>query len=166
MPFNQVLLPEFEMEMEKTRRVLERAPLEKSDWAPHAKSMKLGRLAQHVAEIPGWLTATLQQDELVMDGYQQPPMPKTRAELLEMFDKNVAAGRAALAAATDDAAFRKTWSLKAGGKTLFSGPRGGVVRGFVFNHLVHHRAQLGVYLRLNDIPVPSIYGPSADENPF
>src|SRR5512135_3492987 len=120
MALNQILLSEFDMEMEKTRRVLERVPLEKSDWAPHAKSMKLGRLAQHVAEIPGWLVMTLQHDELSMDGFQPEPPPTDRTKLLALFDQNVAAGRAALAGASDDAAMRTTWSLKAGGKTLFS----------------------------------------------
>ncbi len=166
MPINQMLLPEYEMEMATTRRVLERVPWDDPDWAPHAKSMKLGRLAQHVAEIPGWLPVTLQQDELDLTGVQPEPLPKSTAELLSVFDKNAAAGRAALAAATNDAAFGATWSLKAGGKTAFSGPRAGVVRGFVLNHLIHHRGQLSVYLRLKGLLVPSIYGPSADENPF
>ncbi len=165
MSINQILLAEFDMEMEKTRRVLERVPLEKSDWAPHPKSMKLGRLAQHVAEIPGWLVPALQQDELSLDGYQPEPLPRSRTELLASFDKNVTAARAALSAASDDAAFVRTWALKAGGQTMFSAPRSAVVRGFVFNHMIHHRGQLSVYLRLNDIPVPSIYGPSADEAP-
>jgi uncharacterized damage-inducible protein DinB len=166
MPINQLLLFEFDMEMEKTRRVLERVPLDKSEWAPHARSMKLGRLAQHVAEIPGWLVPTLQQDELSLDGYEPEPPPRSGAELLASFDKNVTAARTALAAAKDDAAFGKIWTLKSGGKAMFSAPRAGVVRGFVLNHMIHHRGQLSVYLRLNDIPVPSIYGPSADEGAF
>lgn len=166
MPINQAFLAEYDMEMATTRKLLERVPLEKSDWAPHEKSMKLGRLAQHVAEMPGWLPVTLQQDELDLAGAKPEPQPKTNAELLAFFDKNVAAGRKALEAAGDDAKFRQTWSLKVGGKTAFSAPRAGVVRTFVLNHVVHHRGQLSVYLRLQGIPLPSIYGPSADENPF
>ena len=161
----QALLQEFEMEMPATRKTLERVP-EKFDWAPHAKSMKMGRLAQHVAEIPDWAVKAIELDELDLAPPgappHQPPVVSSRAQVLDIYDKNAAAAKAALAG-TNDAHLMKPWSLKMGGKTLMTLPRLAVVRNFVLNHNVHHRAQLGVYLRLNDIPVPSIYGPSADE---
>ena len=169
MPINQSFLPEFDHEMAITRKFLERVPEDKFDWTPHPKSMKLGDLASHLTHMPGWLEFTFSKDELdVAPGGQQMPMPKgkNRQELLAMFDKSVATGRAALAAATDDSAWMKPWALKANGQTLFSLPRVAVVRTFVISHVIHHRAQLGVYLRLNDIPVPATYGPSADENKF
>jgi uncharacterized damage-inducible protein DinB len=169
MPMNQAFLAEYDHEMATTRRALERVPEDKFDWAPHPKSMKLGDLAAHLTHMPGWIVNAFGQDELdIAPGGKMMEMPKAknRKELLEMFDKSVAAGRAALAAATDDAAWGKTWALKATGKTLFSMPRVAVVRTFVLNHSIHHRAQLGVYLRLNNIPVPSTYGPSADEQTF
>jgi uncharacterized damage-inducible protein DinB len=145
---------------------LERIP-ENFDWKPHPKSMALGRLAQHLAEIPHWTTETLSKDELDLappgaPAHQPPPAMTKKSEILETFDKNVAEAKAALAAANDDQ-LMKPWSLKMGGKTILTMPRVAVVRNFVLNHNVHHRAQLGVYLRLNDVAVPSIYGPSADE---
>jgi len=169
MPMNQAFLPEFDHEMAITRKFLERVPENKFDWAPHPKSMKLGDLASHLTHMPGWLQSTFAQDELdVAPGGKQMPMPKAgnRQELLAMFDKSVASGRAALVAATDDSAWMKPWALKANGQTLLSLPRAAVVRTFVISHVIHHRAQLGVYFRLNDVPVPSTYGPSADENKF
>ena len=169
MPMNQAFLPEFDHEMAITRKFLERVPEDKFAWSPHPKSMKMGDLASHLTHMPGWLEHTFAHDELdVAPGGKQMPMPKgnNRRELLAMFDKSVAAGRAALVAATDDAAWMKPWALKANGQALFSLPRAAVVRTFVISHVIHHRAQLGVYLRLNDVPVPSTYGPSADENKF
>lgn len=169
MPMNQAFLPEFDHEMATTRKFLERVPENKPDWAPHPKSMKMGALAAHIAHMPGWAKETMERESLdVAPGGKQMEMPKpsNRAELLALFDKNVAAGRAALAAATDDSAWMKPWALQSNGQTLFSMPRVAVVRTFVLNHVIHHRAQLGVYLRLNDVPVPSTYGPSADENKF
>jgi uncharacterized damage-inducible protein DinB len=170
MPINQALLGEFDHEMANTRKTLERVPEDKFDWKPHAKSGSMIWLAGHVANIPGWAKETVERDTLdIAPGGQPPtppPAPKSRKELLELFDKNAAAGRAALAAANDDALWMKPWSLLSGGKTLLTMPRVAVMRGFVMNHLIHHRAQLGVYLRLNDVPVPAIYGPSADEGTF
>ncbi len=168
MPINQGLLGEFDHEVVGTRKTLERIPENKFDWAPHTKSMKLGPLAQHLAGIPGWLKESLMQDSLdIAPGGKHPedPQLKTRQEILARFDKNVAAGRAALAGAKDEEFF-KQWSLLSNGQPLLTMPKIQVVRGFVMNHLIHHRAQLGVYLRLNDIAVPSLYGPSADENSF
>ena len=169
MPINQSFLPEFDHEMATTRKALERVPEDKFDWAPHPKSMKLGILATHLAHMPGWVKETVEKEALdVAPGGKQMDMPKAnnRKELLALFDKNVAAGRAALAAANDDAHWMKPWALQSNGQTLFSMPRVAVVRTFVLNHSIHHRAQLGVYLRLNDVPVPSTYGPSADEQKF
>ena len=169
MPINQALLGEFDHEMANTRKALERVPDNKFDWAPHPKSMKMGALAKHLAEMPGWTVNALTTDSLDIspDGkpMQSPPV-KNRQEVLALFDKNVAAARKALAAANDDAQFMKPWALLMTGKTIFSMPKIAVLRGFVMNHSIHHRAQLGVYLRLNDVPVPATYGPSADENTF
>ncbi|HVB34537.1 MAG TPA: DinB family protein [Patescibacteria group bacterium] len=169
MSLSQALLAEFDHEMENTRKTLERVPEDKFSWKPHAKSMELGRLSTHVAELPGWIQQALQKDSLDINppggqGYQ-PPQISSRRQLLELFDKNVSAGRAALAAATDDQ-FGQPWSLLNAGKPIFTLPRAAVLRAMVMNHIIHHRAQLGVYLRLNDVPVPAIYGPSADETRF
>ncbi len=166
MAYKDLLLPEFDQEMANTRKTLERVPDNKLGWQPHDKSFTMGKLASHLANIPSWIDMTLNQDVLDMtpkDGkaFTTPQAGSTK-ELLEVFDKNVAAGRAVIAA-TGDEQFGKPWSLVAGGKTLFTAPRLAVLRGFVLSHNVHHRAQLGVYFRLNDIPVPAIYGPSADE---
>lgn len=169
MTMSEALLPEFDHEMANTRKTLERVPEEKFGWKPHEKSMTMGRLAKHLADIPGWVEHTLNQDRLDVNpegGQQeQPSEVPSRKELLALFDKNVATGRAALAGAADDQ-FRQPWTLLSGGKEIFTLPRAAVLRSFVMSHTIHHRAQLGVYLRLNDVPVPSIYGPSADENPF
>jgi uncharacterized damage-inducible protein DinB len=163
------LLAEFDREIEVTRKVLERVPEGKSEFKPHDKSMALDRLAGHVAELPGWAKETILQDSIEVGGQapgQAAPLKMTsRKQLLEEFDKRAAAGRAAIAGATDEA-FMKPWSLIAGGKTIFTMPKIAVLRGFVMNHMIHHRGQLSVYLRLNNVPVPSIYGPSADEQAF
>jgi uncharacterized damage-inducible protein DinB len=160
--FSQSILPEFDHEMENTRKSLERVPEEKFSFKPHAKSMTLGALATHLATINQWSEAILGQDSF--DVSTAPPNPelKSRAEVLAAFDKNTATARKAIADATD-AHLLKPWTLTAGNKTVLTMPRVAVVRSFLLNHTIHHRAQLGVYLRLNDVPVPSIYGPSADE---
>jgi uncharacterized damage-inducible protein DinB len=162
MPLNQALLPEFDHEMANTRKSLERIPDNKFDWKPHQKSMTLGALAAHLATINGWTDAIISQDSF--DVAVAPPTPKfkNRQEILDAFDKGTAGARKAISAASDEQ-FMKSWSLLNKGQTIFTMPRIGVVRSFILNHTIHHRAQLGVYLRLNDIPVPSIYGPSADE---
>jgi uncharacterized damage-inducible protein DinB len=167
MALGQALLPEFDHEMENTRKILERVPDGKFDWRPHEKSGTLGWLTTHVATIPGWTSYTIGTDRLDIADPNMPPPPKanTRAEALSLFDKAVAEGRAALAAVSD-ADLMKPWSLVGGGKTIFTMPRIAVLRSMVMNHMIHHRAQLGVYLRLNDVALPAIYGPSADENPF
>ena len=169
MALNAALLPEFDQEMASTRRTLERVPDSKFSWKPHEKSGAMGWLAGHVASIPGWLAFTIKQDslDLAPGGVQMqpPPPPRNNKELLAEFDKNVKEGRAVLAAASD-AELMKPWSLLNNGKVSMTLPKVAVVRGFVMNHLSHHRAQLGVYLRLNNIAVPAIYGPSADEGGF
>ncbi len=169
MPLSAALLPEFDQEMANTRKTLERIPDGKFSWKPHEKSSAMGPLAGHLANIPGWLSFTIKEDslDLAPGGVQMqpPPPPKNNKELLAEFDKNVKEGRAALAAASD-AELMKPWSLLNNRKVTMTLPKVAVIRGFVMNHLIHHRAQLGVYLRLNNIPVPAIYGPSADEGAF
>ena len=160
------MLPEFDMEMAKTRKVIERVPDDKFDWAPHPTSMTLGRLALHVVQVVSWAADTITLPELDLapaDGPEYPrPHAANRAELLALLDKSVASARAALAAASDEA-FAHVWTLKAAGKTMFSMPRAIVVRGMILNHMIHHRAQLAVYFRMLGVPVPPIYGPSGDE---
>jgi uncharacterized damage-inducible protein DinB len=166
MKISDALLPEFDQETVNTRKTLERVPMEKYDWAPHAKSMPMGKLATHLATLSEWMTITIDQDSLDLHppggAPFTMPVPKTSEELLKFHDDGVAKARASLAAASDEV-LMKPWSLLSGGQVLFTMPKVVVIRSFVMNHTVHHRAQLGVYLRLNDIPVPSIYGPSADE---
>ena len=166
MSLNQAILPEFDHEMANTRKTLERVPEGKFEWRPHAKSYTMCQLASHLANIPSWTPATLQQDALDLAPKDGPgyttPQARTNRELLEWFDKHVAEARKAIAD-TSDEAFMKPWSLMAGGHTIFTVPRVAALRGFIMNHQIHHRAQLGVYLRLNDIAVPATYGPSADE---
>ena len=165
MPMNQALLPEFDHEMANTRRALERVPEDKFGWKPHEKSMSLGRLATHLAELLGLVPTALESESFDFAPPGAPPrQPKTaasRAELLEMFDKNVAAARAAIGEATDPQ-LMVTWNLLFGGRTMFSMPRIAVLRGMVMNHMIHHRAQVGVYLRLLEQRIPGTYGPSAD----
>jgi uncharacterized damage-inducible protein DinB len=147
-----------------TRRVLERVPEDKFVWKPHPKSMSLVELSTHVATIPMWGVPTLNQPELDLGGRNLSTTASSRADLLARFDQNVADTRACLIGRTD-AEMQEIWSLKNNGQKLFTMPRLAVWRSFVMNHLIHHRAQLGVYLRLNDVPVPGMYGPSADEAP-
>lgn len=165
MALADALLPEFDHEMTVTRKLLERVPDDQLDWKPHQKSMSLGQLAQHVATLPTWASATLAQTELDLAGLPPLPAIQTRSELLGFFDRNVADARAALAG-KGDGELMAPWALKQGAKTIFSMPRAAVLRSFVLNHLVHHRGQLSVYLRMRDVALPSIYGPSADEGSF
>jgi uncharacterized damage-inducible protein DinB len=166
MSISQSLLPEFDQEMAGTRRVLERVPADKFSWGPHDKSMKFGRLAVHVAELPSWATMTLNTSELDFGAAPYAPTEVAKTEdLVNIFDKAVTEARATLAGAADEEFF-KNWTLRNGEQVYFTLPKIAVLRGFVMNHIIHHRAQLTVYLRLNDIPVPGLYGPSADESNF
>lgn len=168
MGLNDSMLPEFDNEMANTRKTLERVPEDKFGWKPHEKSSAMGALASHLANLPSWGSLTLGSDSFDLNPGGTPARTEeltSRAGLLETFDKNVAATRAAIAGASDPDFF-KPWTLLSNGNTLMTLPKIAVLRNFVLNHVIHHRAQLGVYLRLNDVPVPSIYGPSADENPF
>jgi uncharacterized damage-inducible protein DinB len=162
MPLVDGLLPEFDHEMAVTRKVLERVPDGQFEWKPHQKSMSLGQLAQHVATIPTWGKVAMSQDAFDLAGNPQAGQLPTRNEILSLFDRNVSDARAALAG-KGDGEMMAPWTLKRGAHTIFSMPKASVWRSFVMNHLIHHRAQLGVYLRMHDIPLPSVYGPSADE---
>jgi uncharacterized damage-inducible protein DinB len=166
MPIKDLLLPEFDQELRKTRIVLERLPyaLDKHDFKPHEKSMPLAKLAAHTAQMPAFLSLILSTSELdLAKSGIKPLVMQSRAQLLAAFDNFSAEAHALLEAATDRA-MHETWKLSATGKSIYNGSRYFAIRTMFFNHLVHHRAQLGVYLRLNDIAVPSTYGPSADES--
>ncbi len=165
MSIAESLLPEFDRELGVTRRVLERVPDGQFGWKPHEKSMTLGRLAEHLAELPMWARVAI-VDRGIDLAVGRPPdyvPPATRASVLAMFDKNVVDARAALVGRTD-AELMAPWTLKAQGKEVFTMPKAVVLRSFVMNHLIHHRGQMSVYLRLHNVPVPSMYGPSADES--
>lgn len=156
-------LAELENEAKVTRTVLERIPADKFNWKPHEKSMTFGRLASHVAEMFGWTKETLKSDVLDFATMDYTPFePKTTEDLLAFFDKHIASAKAILAE-TSDETFLTNWTMRNGETEYFTMPKVAVQRSFVMNHIIHHRGQLSVYLRLNDIPVPSIYGPSADE---
>ena len=166
MTYAETLLPEFDQEMASTRKVLERIPDEKLDWQAHPKSHTIGWNANHLADLPNWLAETLTNTSLDIApiGGEPYKLPKltSRQEIVDQFDRNVAKARKTLVAVKDEDA-GKMWSLLRGGQPIFTMPRAAVVRGLVLNHIIHHRAILCVYLRLNDIPVPGMYGPSGDE---
>lgn len=164
MALKDALLPEFDQEMATARRVIERLPEDRYDWTPHQKSMTGGRIASHIAEMTTWGTLAIKQDSLDLAGERQPFNAASRAELLATFDRNAAECRSAIEGA-DDATLMQPWSLVNGSETIATMPKVSVIRMFVLNHIIHHRGQLSVYLRLTDTPVPSIYGPSADEGP-
>jgi uncharacterized damage-inducible protein DinB len=164
MPLIDALLPEFDREMGLTRRVLDRVPDAQFAWRPHPTSVTVGRLAEHLAELPQWALMTMTQSSIDMatprPADYQPPA--NRVAVLTMMDTNVALARAALAGKTDGE-FAAPWKLLAGGKEVFTMPKAAVMRNFVLNHMVHHRGQMTVYLRMLGVPIPSIYGPSGDE---
>jgi uncharacterized damage-inducible protein DinB len=160
MSTSETLLPEFDQEMATTRRLLERVPTEKGEWKPHPKSFALGHLAQLISWMPGWITNTLRHDRLDLSVAPHYSFEPTQA-LLSDFDKNVREARDAIAESKDED-YAAAWSLTRGEQVFMTAPRGTVVRMHI-SHLVHHRGQLSVYLRLIDVPVPSIYGPTADE---
>jgi uncharacterized damage-inducible protein DinB len=158
------LIDELTREAATTRRVLERVPEDKLSWKPHAKSMSLGQLALHVAQTPGGVAQLLGQTECEPPQFRQPEAT-SRGELLAALDESIATAQSKLGAWSDSDLMAE-WKLKRGGTTLMAVPRVGMVRSIMLNHWYHHRGQLLVYLRLLDVPVPSVYGPSADENPF
>jgi uncharacterized damage-inducible protein DinB len=164
MTIAELLLPELDQEMATTRRVLERVPDDKLAWKPHDRSWSMGDLASHIVNMIKWTDVTMNQTEFDLGSVSPAEMnqaAKSRAELLEWFDANAASARQA--AARSDADYFVPWTLRNGETVYFTMPRYTCMRSFFLNHIVHHRAQLGVYLRLNNIPVPAMYGPSADE---
>jgi uncharacterized damage-inducible protein DinB len=166
MSYAEMLLPEFDHEMASTRKVLERIPDNKLDWKAHPKSNTIGWNANHLAELPGWAASIFEQNEYDFapvggERYQSPNLKSTK-EIVSLFDANVAKARKAIAAARDES-MGDVWTLRGGERHIFTMPRAAVVRGFLMSHIIHHRAILCVYLRLNDIPVPALYGPSGDE---
>jgi len=165
MAIKDALLPEFDHEMGTTRRLLDRAPEQAFDWKPHEKSMTLGGLSSHLANIPHWCTAILGAPVMDLATIPEDARPKpatSHADLLALFDTNVAAARERLATVTDPE-MMAPWTLRQGDQEIFTLPRVAALRSFVMNHSIHHRGQLSVYLRLNGVPLPSIYGPTADE---
>jgi uncharacterized damage-inducible protein DinB len=165
MTISELLLPEFDQEMASTRRVLERVPEEKFAWKPHAKSFSMGDLASHVVNMLAWTVDTMEKPEFDLAGVTPEEMNKAakgRAELLAWFDANASKARAALQ--KSDAEYQVPWTLRKGSQVFFTMPRYTCIRSFFLNHIIHHRAQLTVYLRENDVPVPGLYGPSADES--
>jgi uncharacterized damage-inducible protein DinB len=165
MAFNDFLLPEFDHEMGTTRRLLERVPDAKLTWKPHEKSMTLGQITDHLSKLAEWggaIFASTSYDLAAMDPKFKLASASSAAEALAAFDASVKSARAVMATKTD-AEYLVPWTLKQGSQEIFTLPRFSALRSFVLNHTIHHRGQLSVYLRLNDVPVPSIYGPTADE---
>jgi uncharacterized damage-inducible protein DinB len=164
MTLSDALLQEFDLERTFTRRALERVPVEEFAWKPHDKSMTLGWLATFLALVPTWGVMTIEQEQFdpAAAGGQRPALPESRAELLALFDANYGKFRDSLAATNDDHLMRD-WTLLNKGSVWFTRPRWLVLREFILNHIVHHRGQLTVYLRLQNVPVPAIYNDSADE---
>jgi uncharacterized damage-inducible protein DinB len=163
MAVNELLLTEFDEEIKKTRTMLERVPMDKKDFTPHPRSSPLGKLAPHVAQLAGFGLTILTTPELDFATTKFAPIPfESGAQLVKAFDEGAAKARTALQN-TPDEAWTQPWKLSAGDKTIFSGTKFLAYRQMFLNHLVHHRAQLGVYLRLNETPVPATYGPSADD---
>ena len=162
------LIPEFDAEIASTRRLLDRLPPDQLTWVPHARSMPLGALAEHLGQLGVWGRLTVTQSGVDLEQMGRPagwqPLA-SKAAILEHFDREMAAARAALVGRTD-AELAAPWTLRRGQQEFFTMPKAAVWRTFVMNHLIHHRGQLSVYLRELDVPLPSIYGPSADEQPF
>lgn len=162
MALKEALLHEFDHEMNNTRVTLERVPADKFGWKPHEKSLSMRDLATHIATIPDWVIYTIENESYDMSPGSHAKPVESKEELIKRFDANVAKARKSVESASDER-LMKNWTLSVSGKALFTMSRMAVLRGFVMNHLIHHRGQLTVYLRLNDIPVPAVYGPSADE---
>ena len=165
MTLNESFLAELQQEAATTRRLIERVPEDKLTWKPHAKSMTLGRLAGHLAELPRLIMPALQTDELdLASGNFTPLDAANAAELLKAFDENLAGASALLKAQSDDR-LQDSWTMRMGDRRIFEGTRMGAIRTLCLNHILHHRGQLSVYLRLLDVPLPSVYGPTADTPP-
>lgn len=168
MSISETFLPQFDHEMQITRSCLAQVPTDKMTWKPHTKSMSMGHLASHIADMVSWANGIVSSDEFdIAPPGGEPHQVKdaeTTDELLAMFDKAVAGAHAAIAGA-DDETLTGAWTFKYGGEVVVSMPRIANLQAFIVSHIIHHRGQLSVYLRLNDIPVPSIYGPSADSAP-
>ncbi len=162
MTITEILLPEFDTETQKTRKILAVVPFDDPQWKPHERSMSIGHLAGHVTELLGWAAETISKPSLVIQPGYKPFAPASTKELLEVFDARVTEARAAIAGTTDDD-LQHIWTLSFGDQKVFSLPRFSVLRNVVMNHVIHHRGQLSVYLRLMNVPVPGMYGPSADE---
>ena len=158
------ILNEMDQEAQTTKRVLERVPEGKYSWRPHPKSFSVGQLALHIASVQGNVAALAAQDTVEAPVFTQAEA-KSRQEILDAFSKSLEGAKDTVGK-MDDARLMGTWTLTKDGKTIMSVPRIGIVRSILLNHVYHHRGQLSVYLRMLDVPVPSIYGPSADENPF
>jgi len=167
MTIAQALLPEFDHEMANTRKALERIPDDKLDWRPHEKSFDMRAMLTHMANMPKWSVMTINESSFDMEPEGEEPIKEEPVETvegaLEMFDANVAAAREAIANASDET-LMASWSLLKAGEEVLTFPKVAVLRSFIMNHMIHHRGQLTVYLRLNDLPLPALYGPSADEN--
>jgi uncharacterized damage-inducible protein DinB len=163
MRIGEVMAAELKHEAVATRKTLERVPKSDYGWRPHAKSMTMGRLASHLADMMSWVDSILTKTEMVFDPASYKPWEASGTEeLISRFDSGLAAA-ISLLESIDDSAIMVPWSLKVGGQEVFKMPRVGVMRGMVLSHMIHHRAQLGLYLRMRDVAVPAAYGPSADE---
>jgi uncharacterized damage-inducible protein DinB len=159
------LAAELDQEAALTRRLLERVPNDKLEWRPHAKSTPLGKLAMHIAVLPGRFGSRLHDEGFDTTSGQRPPEPVSADQIVKVFDEGVEIAKRAIST-LDDAKAMGSWTLSAGPKALVTRSRAGIIRMLLLSHSVHHRGQLSVYLRILDVPLPSIYGPSADENPF
>jgi uncharacterized damage-inducible protein DinB len=163
MALSSTLIGELKHESSSTKKLLERVPAEKFDWSPHSKSMKLGRLAKHIAELNLWVERILNSDEFdFATANFNSNLPESTEAILKIFDEKIAEATAALQQATDDD-LNKMWTARRNGQVMFTMPKKVALRSFSYNHIYHHRGQLTVYLRLLDIPVPGMYGPTADE---
>lgn len=162
MPIRDALIPEYEMELKNTRKMLDRVPFEKADWKPHEKSMSLGRLATHIAEIPYFMSNGINESEMDFAKGVFRNKPASKEELMQLFDSYAAKAMEDLKTASDDTLL-SNWTMRNGPHVYFTMPKVIVARNFAMNHLYHHRGQLTVYLRLLDVPVPGMYGPSADD---